>query len=495
MNNFGELAKIVTRFRPINTDDIFGNGKNQNNKYLKLREALAGDQAIVEEDIEKIVGATRDSSSYRMFKLRFKEKLLNGLLASRISHITNYSDAFIKLSRNVYCAKILSLLGARSSVNDLLEETLKKAIEFEFAEIIMYCCQALRQNQMYLLNLKKFNYYSRIYHKQSEILADENIAVEYYELMILNDPGTLLFSTEYLNTMKKNVKEIETFIKKHNTYRLNLFYFRIKASLQLNSQDYSASLATWNEFSDFIEKYKHFEYKNRMGEILIQKMHCYLYLRDYKNGLVCAEQCSNTYEPGIINWFLYKELLLILSLHTQNYVQAGLVIKEVTTSPYLKFKSESFKERWKIFDAYYSILVMAGKAEAYSKAKFRFSSFINSVGIHTKDKKGFNASLIIMELMYYLLNRDHHIITEKILALKVYSRRYFVANDNYRSYTFIQLMIQCEKYRFLKSIVLKKTLPLQAKLESTQFTFISSLDGIEIVPFMDLWKIVVECLD
>jgi len=495
MRDFAELAKLVTRFKSKRIDEIYNDQKQSGTKYIKMIEALSADSVLADEYVEEIIGAERKSSTYRMFKLRFQEKLLNSILSSKVNSFANYSNTLMALSRNVYCIRVLLLFSARSSAVALSELTLKKAIEYHFAEIVLFCSQNLRRNQLFIGNLKVFNYYSEIYNRYSEILVAENKASEYYELIHIQDSSSLLFHTDYLKTMQKYVKEVDGFRKKYNTYQLNLYYFRIKAILQLNSQDYFSCLETWNSMAIYCDQYKHFEYKTRMGEILIQKMYCYLYLRDYKNGLICAKQCSNLFEEGTNNWFIYNELLLIISFHTQNYGQAGIIIKQITSSPEFKFKNSNLKERWKIFEAYYSILVLAGKAEPYSKVKFRFSSFINSVGIHTKDKKGFNASLIIVELMYYLLNKDYHIITEKIVALKNYSARHFKGNDNYRSYIFIQLMIQCEKHRFVRSTVLKRTLRLQTKLKNAQFTFIQSLDGIEIVPFMDLWKIVLGCLD
>jgi hypothetical protein len=494
MNDFAELARIVTNFVSKKVDLLSDSQSTASKKFGKIAIALSENPNLDEEEAEKIIGASRSSSSYRMFKLRFKERLLNSLLIADIDFTTQYSKAIVSLEKNVLCIKLLLLLSARSTAMELAEQTLKKAIEFQLWDVAMYCSMILCRHQSHTGNMEKFMYYNKSYITFSDFQLAENKSIVFYDSFMMQFANSLTFKMENLEEWKSQVKEIEALRKTYDTYQLGLHYYRLKGIYSFICQDYLASVKDWDAMADFLEAYKHFEYDTRLGEILLHKMSCFLYLHDYNNGLDCAEQCSALFKPGTNNWFLYNELLLILALHTQNYTQAGKILQAVGSASQFRFQLENVKERWKIFEAYYFILLKAGVAVPYANARFRFSSFLNGITIHNKDKKGYNASILIVELLFHLLNKEFHIITEKIDAVKRYSKRHFEKTSNYRSYIFLRMMIECEKCEFIKKDVIDRTKKLQKQLAEIQFTYIKSLDGLEVIPFTNLWNIVIASL-
>jgi tetratricopeptide (TPR) repeat protein len=494
MNQFAELAKIVTMYKSKKKDILYTDTVSGGGKYAKITESLSENPDLDLKQTEKIVGSDHNSSAYRMFRLRLREKLLNTLLISEVELITPYAKTLAILNRNVYCIKILSLISARATAAELADQSLKKAIEFHITDVAIYCCHVLRGHNKHLGNFTEFKRYNELIRTYIEILAAENKSYDYFESFSVETSASGTFIEVPPNVFEQ-LKELESLKKKYNTYQLGLNYYRLLYDFHFLLKDYKAALKTLNEMTRFLDDFRHMEYNTRIGEILIYKMHVFLYVRDYKSGLECSEKCREIFKPGTNNWFTYNELLFLLSLHTGNYEGAGKILHEVLNTSQFRFQSENTRERWKLFEGYYFILIKAGIAHGYSNSRFRFSSFLNSMTIHSKDKKGYNTSILIVELLYHLLNKEYHVITEKMDAVKRYAKRHFEDDTSFRSHVFLKMLIDTEKYKFEKDVVPIKTQALLGQLEKMQFTYISSLDGIEIVPFTELWKIVFECLD
>jgi len=124
--------------------------------------------------------------------------------------------------------------------------------------------------------------------------------------------------------------------------------------------------------------------------------------------------------------------------------------------------------------------------------RFRLSSFLNETLIYNKDKEGFNTSILIFQAMLLLLEGNFRKLVDKTEALKRYGNRYFIKDAIYKSQIFIKMLLIADKCSYDRTLTTQKTDKYFEKLKTTGYEHVNSYDGLEIVPYSDLWEIALE---
>ena len=500
MNEIKELLRIVSKHR-MKKIDVLSTTHESENDYAKAAKSIQGGMINTDDEMAALISYKKSSLKFRTFKVRLKEKLLNSLLFLDFDprEIAGYGRAMSVCSRNQHGIRLLLYLSARNSAMHLAKITLKKAIEFEFAEIALFCAKTLRTQSSFIGDQKQFDMYNKLHDFYAMQVAAESKAAESLEKIYVNQVNFNVIDADDIKLIKSSLSTVKILMVNHKSYQVGLNYYRIKAISELISKSYHSSLKTWEEFDGFIEKYRHFEYKVRKGESSLQKMYCYVMLRDYKNGEKCAGQCEVLFKKSTNNWLIYKEYYFLLLMHTKKYLKAGQTINVVTNDGHFKNWDVNRREKWQIMEAYYNLMYRAGKikkgATGIRQAKYRFTKFLNNAPILSKDKKGHNASLLIIQAVYLLLEHNYEGFENIMESLKRYASRYFPEGQNFRSLIFIKMIITVFKCGYDKKVIQIQTKRLYTQLSKLQFKHVSTTEGLEVVPFMDLWEIVLESLE
>lgn len=165
------------------------------------------------------------------------------------------------------------------------------------------------------------------------------------------------------------------------------------------------------------------------------------------------------------------------------------------------FKSTAInrQEKWKIFEAYLYLLYKSGWAKGINfdkrSERFQISKFMNSIPTYSKDKRGYNVSVLIVHIMYLLIERNFTSLIDKIDSLKRYMLRYIDPKTESRAFVFLKMLVAVHSSNFSLNKTLQKTKLLSSKLSAFQLTFVGGSEAIEVVPYTDLWGIVLGCLD
>src|SRR6266513_489461 len=122
-----ELAKFVTKHKPGQADVLSPDGKASGKSYHLVAESLSQGRIQSDENAASIAGFAAGSGGYRMFKLRLREKLLNGMLFLDMDGATasKYARVAAACSRNQHCIRLLLLLNARKTAANLAIRTIK----------------------------------------------------------------------------------------------------------------------------------------------------------------------------------------------------------------------------------------------------------------------------------------------------------------------------------------------------------------------------------
>jgi len=501
MDKFIEIARIITKNRMKKIDMLSSKPANRGNKYLDAADSLAKGGITSRHEMAQLVRIDTGSVNFNVFINRLFNKLLNSLLFLDLDErkFPSYSKAVAECHRNMYCIRILLLLNARQSSTFIATKTIRKAIRHELTDAILFCSRYLRNHFGFIGDQKNFEHFNSLVKRYHEILSAEDASAEYLETINVMGVNSNSSPKEFVEMSSNCLQKVTSLFKMYPTYQMSLNYYRIKSLAKFYQKDYAGAIKTWKEFDIFIEKYKDFDYDNRIAESELNKMNCYLQLRDFKDGSICALNCDKHSKPYSNNWFIFKEYYLLLAFHTSNYEQVTNTIDLVTNNDYFKHLMINRLEKWRIFEAYHNVLFKTGLTKGINHkrkhSKFILSKFLNETPIYAKDKSGYNVSILIVQILHLFIDRNYSAITDKIDALKRYSYHYLDPDKNGRAYTFIKLIIEAERAGFKLYKTQQKVKLLVSKLEETEFVYINtSIEGLEIIPFTELWKIVLTCL-
>ena len=186
-------------------------------------------------------------------------------------------------------------------------------------------------------------------------------------------------------------------------------------------------------------------------------------------------------------------------MHTKKYEKAREIFNEVVGHSRFQHLSENRREKWRIFEGF--LKYMTGGSEAHPDQaaakphRFNIWKFLNEVPIYSKDKRGLNIAILILQVLFLLDRQDYDGIISRAEALKVYCSRYLKNDEDYRSNCFLKMVLIMEKKDFDKDQTQKIADKYYSRLKASQFNYTSgNLATLEIIPYEQLWLTILQKL-
>ena len=238
------------------------------------------------------------------------------------------------------------------------------------------------------------------------------------------------------------------------------------------------------------QKKKHLS-KTAVFTFVFKKLRCYLNLREFEMGHQYAKECLSLQPKGTANWFFILETQVLLSLHQGDFNAAFLYYLLAIKHCRFQLIAKSSLEHWKIIEAYFSLLskmkLLNSVRQGKSINSFRLSKFLNEVPILSKDKKGGNISILIVQALHLLEMGKMNEFEDRIYSLRTYSYRYLNEKHLERHHIFIKMLMILPKYNYRKkeiSLHAKKNFQfLETEVDQSPFL-------LELIPYQILWPIV-----
>jgi len=157
-------------------------------------------------------------------------------------------------------------------------------------------------------------------------------------------------------------------------------------------------------------------------------------------------------------------------------------------------------ENWKIREAYVYFLIEARKINLSQKERenyssFKLAKFINDVPIFSRDKRGKNISILVVQMLFFIVRGQNDNAIERIDSLKQYTYRYLRNDDTFRSNCFIKMLVNIPEANFYRARVKARSKSLELKLLHSEFSLQGINKDIEIIPFNFLWNIIMNVLE
>jgi hypothetical protein len=113
----------------------------------------------------------------------------------------------------------------------------------------------------------------------------------------------------------------------------------------------------------------------------------------------------------------------------------------------------------------------------------------------SKDKQGYNVSILIIQILWRIAEKDYYEAADAIVAMEAYSNKYLRGEEYTRSYLFVKMLSALEKEHFNLKKALPTITPSQQKLTKlSEGSGGKLIDGMEVITYPDLWDIVVQML-
>lgn len=503
MEELQTLINVISKNK-VKQIDVIGNPNGHSSQAQLLYEKIAEGTITSDEQIIETFfpdGGANSSFYNSRLKKKLKNRLINTLFFIDVNRdsFNDYNRAYFICYRQAAAVKILLNLYARKAAIPLAEKTLLQAQKFEFTELVLSLARDLRFHYGNDEgNKKKFEEMNQIVHQMIRIFQAELIAEEYFTAIMSNMIRTTASNAEYQAQSIRYVQELEVLSTQVSSPRFNFLAYLVFSLRYEIVSDYTNMLAVCEKAILYFEKKKGKVSITNIFQFAIRIFVCNIYLKKYEAAKKAAKKCEKYSRDGTVNRFATWEYTMTLYFHAGHLQEAYELCKKTFAHPAFDKLSEPTKERWYILEAYvqYFIFVKQIIPDADDSIRtFRLGRFLNEVPVYSKDKRGGNISIIILQILFLLRQKEYNKIIDRMESLNTYSYRYLRQDDTFRSNCFIKMLLTLPEASFHKKGVLRKADKYVKRLAEMPLHKAKQTAELEIVPYETLWEMVLQELD
>lgn len=495
-----ELVQVVNRNKVKNIQ-IIGNPGSHLTILDQFYEALCDDKFENDEGYcQFLYGQKSQTTAYYKLKDRLFDRTINSLFfIDNSKDLYPISTAFYECHRNVIAVQLLFSKAARKAGASLAEKTIKKSLQYTFTNISLELAKLLR---MYygslIIDRAKFKYYDKLINKLFKHYKAEIRAQKYLEKIQSHYIESNALKINLLPKFHKYYKKVNKIRIKYTTYKtlvssflVSLFYYEIQ-------NDWNKLSELCDEIIQYLDENPKFLNLLLITSVYARKVETSIFLRRFKSGEEYAIAASEQVPKTNLIWFRIQNLHFILLIHSGQFEKAKRLYEQNVGDKSI-FSFQPNLEILKIHEAFIHYLLRIGKIQQGPEDKalkpFRLGKFLNEVPIYSKDKRGSNITILILQILFLLEDKKYDAIIDRAESLKSYSHRYLKEDETYRSNCFIKMLLTLPAVGFQKEKVVKNAQKYVDLLEAVPIDKAQQSPEVEVIPYEMLWKFVLESLD
>ncbi|MFN7118590.1 MAG: hypothetical protein ACK4TA_17460, partial [Saprospiraceae bacterium] len=483
--------------------NLIGSSKRGYSQVQQLYNDISLGKVNTDEDIISTFFPYSENAQFYASRLKkkLKTRLINTLFFVDVNQqgFNEYSRAYIICSKQVAATKILLGLNARQAAVPIAEEALKIAVEFEFVDLIISLARDLEIIYGTITGeRKKLERINELLNKFLPIMEAEIKAEQCYADIMSYFVSSKATKPEIKNKVEEYAKNMETLFETIASPRFNFIAYLILTLRYEVVNDYKSTLEICNKALSYFEPIESKVPINNIFMFAIKMLAYQVYLGNFKATKLAVQKCFQFSREGTLNWFLTLDYAIISAFHSENFQEAYQYYTKAACNANFEKQPPSMRERWYILEAFIYFFFFTKKLKIIdnnSLKKFRLTRFLNDVPVYSKDKRGANISILVLQILFLLQQQKYGEIIDRTESLKTYMQRYLRQDDTYRSNCFIHMLLTLPDCSFHKKAVLRKAEKYWNKLLEVPMSAANQNAEIEIVPYEMLWEFVLESLD
>lgn len=503
MKDLKAIIGLLTR-QKLRQIDILSNENALSTKTKQLYNGIK--EGKINNDIEAaelLYNDSPDLPAYRMLKNRFKQRLINTVFFIDVQAYGK--SAYDKTLNNAYknwsAAKILMTKGMSTTAISLMETTLKSLLKYDIIDLTLLILNDLKTHYgLYNYNKLKFEKFKKLY-KEVQLISQYKVeSDDLYVLLghLIEDKKSVSYDQSIkdlekkFNKLKRKSSKIDSYYFRYNIFICDYFIHLIKKDLK-KQLSISESAINYFKTKKGFNNYGIFTFIQINGIVKLS-------LKKFDESLLAFEECL-TYNPkeGKLFWQAIYNYIFLIHILKKNYHEAFEVLTYVINHKAFKGIYFSFRQHWYIKEAFIHFLIKVKKIDpkkidSKKLKQFRLGKFLNDTPSLTKDKRGYNITIQIIQILFLVINEKHDQLLDKMNSLKQYSFRHLKSKEFLRSKTFIKMLIKIPENNYELNKIRSKTKTLHQKLLSTPMDFSEQSMSIEIIPYEQLWEEILELL-
>lgn len=216
----------------------------------------------------------------------------------------------------------------------------------------------------------------------------------------------------------------------------------------------------------------------------------YIQTGNYDAAAIAIDKAISSIRKGTATWSIFIYYRLVIELHRKNYQGAYEIYREAESKRYIKKDiNKVIYETWYYVKGYIKFLILAGKIEATSH-QFKIGHFLNSIILFNKDKSGNKINTLILKIILRLdSEKGRETILKERSAIKKYSEENYEKGSRPR--ILFRRLLHVVPGDFKTELVAEKVKKNVEPLPQLQ----GYNPDLEIVPYEDIWEMVLEMLD
>lgn len=499
-----DLSHFINKNRVKNIQ-VLGNPGQSNTLFKRFHEGLLrGDLNNDLEAMQALYGDSKNrEGAYAKLKSRLHNRLQNTLFFIDLNldgiKENPYNKALLKCYKGLIAVKILMGFHEKKIAIPIAERTLRIAQKYEFTSISLDLSKDLYYYYAVTVgDKKKYKKYKELLDKYEKLSSAETYSKKCYTEIHLHFAKSTSSKTELSSLVEKQAMQLRKILNASLSQRLIFHSFLVFSLKYELVNDYHGVLKTNLEGLSLLKSKKNryisdnikFNFKLRVAV-------SNLMVRNFNSAEKTLKECLKIVPKGSINWYYTLIYSIILHFHTTSYPKARLLYNTGINHSKIRQLPSRFKETWIILGAFLKYLESIGKLpipEGTSVKPFRLSRFLNEVPVFSRDKRGTNITILILQVLFLLQQKNFGAIIDRTEALKMYSSRYLRRDDTFRSNCFIKMLLQLPRCQFNRNAVERHTQKYWKKLQSVPIEEARQSAEIEIMPYETLWEYVLESL-
>ncbi len=506
MNELLELRKLFNRNK-IRQLEILGHPIHPDappSRFQVMYKALVDGEVQTDEQAAALFGLNTKDRAFRRFKLEFRRRLYTTLLFLD----TDNAEVFNATQKaSFYCWRRTALMETlwqrRCYENARLvaEEMIEVALKYDQVTVVMEISKLLkRYYSQYHPNREKYKHYLEMNERYTTFWLAENKARMCYEQMVMPFVKSKSSQLNVADLGESFLKELRPLAEICDTQIFLVAYYSVEIMVNMIRFDWEKALESCNDSEKKLMKKG--DVSNRVLNIIWgNKAICLIMLREYELAVQVVNQKLDTAIKGSTPWFKAQELMIIARIKSEKYELAWEGLNSFYNAPQFINAPNTIKESWQIFYAFLTLLYLKGelKLNEYEQKQvktFRLSRFLNEVPVNSKDKKGLNITITIIQVLFALLEGDFEKIEVRVDGIRKYQSRYFRDEPGYyRTNIFIKIIAQLNPAKFRKDLFRKKTLRFFDQMMNTPPSFSQERHEIEVIPYEKLYSWIIDWLE